>query len=169
MHLLAAVALSIMMNGTITVHVRNADTGENGVYVQRVGNARVTIDRGILQFEAPAIYKVRENAPPCTGTFGDMTTPISGSIFLTRTAQHEFLGTLIAPGQLLGEGSGSTPMCGTGFGGRFPTGHVAPPALPARPGKTTTWKFTVRNVRDGTPGSDAVEDWSVDLSFTARR
>ena len=168
MQLLVAAALSIFINGTISVHIRNADTGENGAYVQRIHNARASIDRGILQFEAPALFKVSESAPPCTGTYGDATTPIQGSIFLTRTAEQEFLGTMIAPGQLLGGGDGSTPSCGIGFAGRFPSGHVAPPKLPARIGKTTEWKFTVRNVRDATPASDAIEDWSVDLRFTAR-
>ncbi|MGC8484927.1 MAG: hypothetical protein ACP5O6_04760 [Candidatus Baltobacteraceae bacterium] len=169
MHLLVAAALSIFINGTISVHIRNADTGENGVYVQRIHNARATVDRGILQFEAPALFKVSESAPPCTGTFGDPTTPIQGSIFLTHGAQKEFLGTLIAPGQLLGGGSGSSPPCGIGFAGRFPSGRVAPPSLPTRLGSTTHWKFTVRDVPDATPGSDAIEDWTVDLSFAARR
>ena len=168
MHLLVAAAFGIVINGTISVRVRDADSGEKGAYVQRIRNARASIGRGILQFEAPALFTVSESDPPCTGTYGDATTPIQGSIFLTRTAEQEFLGTMIAPGQLLGGGDGSTPPCGIGFAGRFPSGHVAPPRLPTRIGKTTEWKFTVRNVRDATPASDAIEDWSVDLRFTAR-
>jgi len=167
-HLLVAAAFGIVINGTISVHVRDAETGEKGAYVQRIENARASIGRGILQFEAPALFTVSESDPPCSGTYGDSTTPLQGSIFLTRSAQREFLGTLLAPGQLLGGGSGSAPPCGIGFAGRFPTGHVAAPRLPTRIGRTTHWDFTVRNVRDATPGSDAMEDWSVDLTFTAR-
>ena len=168
MHLLVAAAFGIVINGTISVRVRDADSGEKGAYVQRIRNARASIGRGILQFEAPALFTVSESDPPCTGTYGDATTPLQASIFLTRNAQKEFLGTLLAPGQLLGGGEGSTPPCGIGFAGRFPSGRVAPPQLPARIGKTTEWKFTVRGVRDATPGSSAIEDWSVDLRFTAR-
>jgi len=167
-HLLVAVAFGIVMNGTISVHVRDPETGEKGAYVQRIRNARASIDRGILQFEAPALFTVSESDPPCTGTYGDATTPLQGSIFLTRSAQREFLGTLIAPGQLLGGGSTSSPPCGIGFAGRFPTGHVAAPRLPTRVGRRTYWKFTVRDVHDAIPGSDAIEDWRVDLTFTAR-
>ncbi len=168
MHLLVAAAFGIVMNGTIAVRVRDADTGERGAYVQRIHNARASIDGGILQFEAPATFTVSESDPPCTGTYGDVTTPIQGSIFLTRSAQHEFLGTSIAPGELLGGGSSSTIPCGIGFAGRFPAGQVAAPRLPTRIGMTTEWNFTVRNVRDATPGSNAIEDWSVHLRFTAR-
>ena len=47
MHLLVAAAFGIVINGTISVRVRDADSGENGAYVQRIRNARASISRGI--------------------------------------------------------------------------------------------------------------------------
>ena len=169
MHSLLAAAAHIVLSGTITVHLHNPDMGENGVYVQSIHDAPATIDRGILQFEAPAEYKATMNQPACTGRYGDPRTPIQGSIFLTAAAQHEFLGTLLAPGRLLGAGDGSGPPCGSGFAATLPTGLVAAPHLPLRSGAVTHWRFSLIGVHDATPGSGDIDRWDVDLTFTSAR
>jgi hypothetical protein len=162
----APLLLTILMNGTITVHVRNTDSGATGVYVQRAHNAPVNVNGGILGYEAPAEYSVRGTEPPCTAHYGDATTPVSGSIYLTATAQKEFLGMLVMPGQLLGGGESSGPMCATGgFGAHLQTGLVAPPKLPGAH-HVTHWTFHLRNVHDQTPGVDYIYDWDVNLTFT---
>ncbi|MHB8147837.1 MAG: hypothetical protein ACYDGM_11350 [Vulcanimicrobiaceae bacterium] len=168
MHLVLAVVFHIVMNGTIAVHVRNPDSGERGVYVQRIHDASVTIDRGILQFEAPAEYTATMSQPACTGRYGDPRTPIQGSIFLTATAQREFLGSLLAPGQLVGMGTGSSAPCGSGFAARLPTGLVPAPHLPSRPGSVTHWRFSLRGVHDAMPGIDNIYRWGVNLTFRAK-
>lgn len=165
MYLLLAAAAHIVLSGTITVHLRDPDLGEHGVFVQRIHDAPAMIDHGILQFEAPAVYSVTMGQPACTGQYGDPRTPIQGSIFLTATAQREFLGTLLAPGQLLGAGDGSGPPCGSGFAATFPAGLVAAPNLPLRTGAVTHWRFSLVDVHDATPGSGDIDRWDVDLTF----
>lgn len=169
MNSLLVAAAHIVLSGTITVHLHNPDMGEHGVYVQSIHAAPATIDRGILQFEAPAEYTVTMNQPACTGRYGDPRTLIQGSIFLTATAQHEFFGTLLAPGQLLGAGDGSAPTCGSGFAARLPTGLVPAPHLPSHPGSVTHWRFSLSGVHDATPGSGDIDRWDVDLTFTSVR
>ncbi len=161
----APLLLSILMNGTITVHVRNPDSGESGVYVQRAHNASVHVDRGILSYEAPAEYTVHGSQPACSGRYGDMKEPVQGSILLTATAQKEFLNTLIMPGQLLGGGESSGPMCGTGFGAKLQSGLVPAPKLPGMH-HVSHWAFHLRKVHDPTPGVDYIYDWDVNLTFT---
>ncbi len=169
MHTFLAAAAHLVLSGTITVHLHNPDMGENGVYVQSIHDAPARIDRGILQYEAPAFYTETMLQPACKGSYGDAHAPIQGSIFLTATAQHEFRGTLLAPGQLLGAGDGSVPPCGSGFAATLPAGLVAAPHLPLRPGAVTDWRFSLIGVHDATPGSGDIDRWDVDLTFTFAR
>lgn len=161
MHVLALLG-AMFVSGTITVHVRQADEGLTGVYVQRAVHARVDVSRGILSFEGPAQYSVRTTQPSCTGHYGNAKIPVEATINLSSEMQKDFQAVLM-PGQLLGGGEGSGMMCGTGFGMTLQPGLVAAPMLP-RGGGATHWKFDLHNVKD--QQGYYIADWAVDLTFT---